>query len=74
MDFSLLEEHRMLQDTVRRFVRQELLPLEPLVLQRDTEGHTGEDSLPHDVDEKLLAKAQEAGLWGLDYFVCLSRT
>ena len=32
MDFTLLEEHRMLQDTVRRFVRQELLALEPLVL------------------------------------------
>ena len=66
MDFSLLEEHRMLQDTVRRFVRQELLPLESLVLQRDTEGHTGEDILPHDVEEKLFAKAQQAGLWGLD--------
>jgi acyl-CoA dehydrogenase len=66
MDFSLLEEHRMLQDTVRRFVRQELLPLEPLVLQRDTEGHLGEDILPQDVEEKLLAKAQAAGLWGLD--------
>ncbi|MGE0824098.1 MAG: acyl-CoA dehydrogenase family protein [Candidatus Binatia bacterium] len=66
MDFALLEEHRMLQDTVRRFVRQELLPLESLVLQRDTEGHTGEDLLPSEIEEKLLAKAQEAGLWGLD--------
>lgn len=66
MDFSLLEEHRMLQDTVRKFVRQELMPLESLVLQRDTEGHTGEDILPQDVEEKLLVKAQEAGLWGLD--------
>ncbi len=66
MDFSLLEEHRMLQDTVRKFVRQELMPLESLVLQRDTEGHTGEDILPQDVEEKLLAKAQAAGLWGLD--------
>jgi acyl-CoA dehydrogenase len=56
----------MLQDTVRKFVRQELMPLEPLVLQRDTEGHTGEDILPQDVEEKLLAKAQDAGLWGLD--------
>jgi alkylation response protein AidB-like acyl-CoA dehydrogenase len=66
MDFSLLEEHRMLQDTVRKFVRQELMPLESLVLQRDTEGHTGEDILPQDVEAKLLAKAQDAGLWGLD--------
>lgn len=66
MDFSLLEEHRMLQDTVRKFVRQELMPLEPLVLQRDTAGHIGEDILPQDVEEKLLARAQDAGLWGLD--------
>jgi len=66
MDFTLQEEHRMLQDTVRRFVRQELLPLESLVLQRDTQGMTGEDLLPPEVDEKLLGKAKVAGLWGLD--------
>lgn len=66
MDFTLQEEHRMLQDTVRRFVRQELLPLESLVLQRDTQGLTGEDLLPPEVDEKLLEKAKAAGLWGLD--------
>jgi alkylation response protein AidB-like acyl-CoA dehydrogenase len=66
MDFTLQEEHRMLQDTVRRFVRQELLPLESLVLQRDTQGMTGEDLLPPEVDEKLLEKAKAAGLWGLD--------
>ena len=66
MDFELLEEQRMLQDTVRRFVRQELLPLEPLVLQRDTQGLTGEELLPAEVEERLLAKAGEAGLWGLD--------
>ena len=66
MDFTLQEEHRMLQDTVRRFVRQELLPLESLVLQRDTQGMTGEDLLPPEIDEKLLEKAKAAGLWGLD--------
>ena len=66
MDFTLQEEHRMLQDTVRRFVRQELLSLESLVLQRDTQGMTGEDLLPPEVDEKLLEKAKAAGLWGLD--------
>jgi alkylation response protein AidB-like acyl-CoA dehydrogenase len=66
MDFELLEEHRMLQDTVRRFVRQELLPLESLVLQRDTQGMTGEELLPAEVEDRLLAKAREAGLWGLD--------
>jgi len=66
MDFSLLEEHRLLQDTVRRFVRQELLPLEPLVLQRDTQGLTGEELLPAEAEDRLLAQARAAGLWGLD--------
>ena len=46
MDFELPEEYRMLQDTVRRFVRQELMPLESLVLERDTQGMTGEDLVP----------------------------
>jgi acyl-CoA dehydrogenase len=66
MDFELLEEHRMLQETVRRFVRQDLLPLEPIVLQRDTMGLTGEELIPPDAEERLLVKAREAGLWGLD--------
>ncbi|MCS6926576.1 MAG: acyl-CoA dehydrogenase family protein, partial [Candidatus Binatia bacterium] len=66
MDFQFCEEHRMLQDTVRRFVRQELLPLEPLVLQRDTQGFAGEALLPPEVEEHLLARAKAAGLWGLD--------
>lgn len=66
MDFTLLEEHRMLQDTVRRFVKQELLPLESLVLQRDTQGMAGEELLPPEVEDRLLTKAKGAGLWGLD--------
>ena len=66
MDFTLLEEHGMLQDTVRRFVKQELLPLESLVLQRDTQGMAGEELLPSEIEDRLLTKAQDAGLWGLD--------
>ena len=54
MDFTLREKHRMLQDTGRRFVRQELLPLEFLVLQRDTQGMTGEDLLPKVFHSKEL--------------------
>ena len=50
MDFTFRGEHRMLQDTVRRFVRQGLLSLESLVPQRDTQGMTGEDLLPPEVD------------------------
>ena len=66
MDFELPEEYRMLQETVRRFVRQELIPLETTVLERDTQGMTGEDLVPPEAEERLLSVAQEAGLWGLD--------
>lgn len=66
MDFELPEEYRMLQETVRRFVRQELLPIEATVLERDTQGMTGEELVPPEVEERLLAVAREAGLWGLD--------
>ena len=66
MDFELPEEYRMLQDTVRRFVRQELMPLEATVLERDTQGMTGEDLVPPEAEERLLSVAREAGLWGLD--------
>jgi hypothetical protein len=35
MDFSLPQELRMLRDMVARFVREERIPLEPLVSVRD---------------------------------------
>ena len=66
MDFELPEEYRLLQETVRRFVRQELLPIEATVLERDTQGMTGEELVPPEVEERLLGVAREAGLWGLD--------
>ena len=64
MDFTLQEEHRMLQDTVRRFVRQELLPLESFVLHRDTQGITGEDLLPLEVDFFGYPKAPVQSIGG----------
>ena len=38
MDFELTEEHRMLKDLVARFVRDELMPLEAGVLEREAAG------------------------------------
>ncbi|MDA1310575.1 MAG: acyl-CoA dehydrogenase family protein, partial [Proteobacteria bacterium] len=59
MDFALTEEQTMIVDMVRRFVRQEILPLE--------------DDLDPDADEVapevlagLVAKTKEMGLYGLD--------
>lgn len=64
MDFDLAEEHRMLQELVSRFVRDELLPLEASVLAREAVGDgthiTAEERAPLDDKSKAL------GLWGLD--------
>lgn len=58
------EEHRMLQDLVARFVRDELIPLEPAVLAREAAGEPvrllEQESAP------LLEKCRDLGLWGLD--------
>ena len=64
MDFALTDEHRMLKDLVARFVREELLPLEPAVLERETAGQgvflTAAECAPLD------KQSRELGLWGLD--------
>ncbi|MGE0660348.1 MAG: acyl-CoA dehydrogenase family protein, partial [Reyranellaceae bacterium] len=64
MDFELSEEHRMLKELVRRFVREQLLPLEPEVLRRDAEGRGV--GLTDEERAKVNARARELGLWGLD--------
>jgi len=64
MNFELSEEHRMLKDLVERFVRDELMPLEPAVLARDAEGKglylTAEER------GRIDKVSKELGLWGLD--------
>jgi len=64
MDFALNDEHRMLKDLIARFVRDELMPLENIVLDRETAGQgvmlTAEERKPID------QKSRELGLWGLD--------
>ena len=64
MDLSLSEEHQMLKDLVRRFVEDELMPLERTTLDREAAGQgaylTPEERAPID------RKSREIGLWGLD--------
>src|SRR6266481_6241563 len=64
MDLALSEEHQMLKDLVARFVREQLMPLEPVVLEREAcgkgRGLIDEERTPLD---KL---SRELGLWGLD--------
>lgn len=64
MDFELSGEHRMLRDVVRRFVEEELLPLEERVLEREANGE-GAYLTPEEkaaIDER----SRELELWGLD--------
>src|SRR6201747_1689397 len=64
MDFEIAEEHRMLKDLVAKFVRDELIPLEPGVLAREAEGKgLGVGGAEH---KRLDDVSRTLGLWGLD--------
>jgi acyl-CoA dehydrogenase len=58
MDFSIPEELRMLRDSARRFVQQELLPLEPL--------YANDADIPDELRATLQAKAKALGFWIFD--------
>ena len=64
MHFALEEEHKLLQDLVARFVRENLMPLEQKVLERDANGQGA--SLSHEEHDRIDAVSREMGLWGLD--------
>lgn len=64
MDFALSEEHQMLKDLVARFVREQLIPLEPVVLEREASGQGV--ALTREEREPLDKLSRELGLWGLD--------
>jgi (R)-benzylsuccinyl-CoA dehydrogenase len=67
MDFTLPEELRMLRDTVARFARQELRPLEKDVIRREAErGLTDAPLIDPDAEKALNRKAKEIGLYGID--------
>jgi acyl-CoA dehydrogenase len=61
---SSADDLRMLQELVAKFVDRELMPLEPAVLKRESEG--GRYSLTAEEEAPLLEKCRELGLWGLD--------
>lgn len=64
MHFELSEEHRMIKELVRNFVRDELIPLEPMVLKREAEG--GPAALTAEEQARIDKVSRELGLWGLD--------
>ena len=64
MNFELSEEHRAIQDLIRSFVRDQLLPLEPVVLEREASGQR--EHLTAAERTHLEQVAGELGLFGLD--------
>jgi acyl-CoA dehydrogenase len=64
VNFELAEEHRMLKDLVRRFVADELMPLEAGVLAREAAGQSPAPSAEE--RKRIDAVSRELGLWGLD--------
>jgi acyl-CoA dehydrogenase len=64
MDFELSDEFRMLKDLAARFVREQLMPLERAVLEREASGHGA--TLSEAEHAAVDAKSRELGLWGLD--------
>jgi acyl-CoA dehydrogenase len=63
MDFSLTDEQKLIQETVRSFVTRELMPLEPEVLRREREGKRG---MELDQIRALQLRAKEMGFWGIN--------
>ena len=67
MDFNVPPELKMIQDITRQFTRENLMPLERVVLEREaTRGLEQRPLLTAAEEEGLLEKSRELGLWGLD--------
>ena len=64
IDFSLTDEQRMIQDSVRTFMRKEVMPYEQPLLHRALKGGSAE--LEKGELKALQKKAKEAGFWGID--------
>jgi acyl-CoA dehydrogenase len=65
MNFTIPEELKMVQSSVRRFVKEELTPLEREILGREGDPTTGRVALPREEEERLCEMARDMGLWGL---------
>jgi (R)-benzylsuccinyl-CoA dehydrogenase len=67
MDFSIPEEYMMLKDSMREFVKREMMPLEKKFLERDMGLWTTPGPLlPNEDKQRLLQKTKELGFWGLE--------
>ena len=62
MDLSLSDEEKSIREWVRTFVTREIMPLEPVVLERERRDERG--LRPEELDE-LQGKAKAAGFFGV---------
>ncbi|WP_258111645.1 acyl-CoA dehydrogenase family protein [Alicyclobacillus sp. SP_1] len=63
MDFALNDEQKMVQRTVRDFIKRELVPLESQVLRNERENRPG---ITREEVHALQNKAKEFGFWGIN--------
>ncbi|QHA92070.1 acyl-CoA dehydrogenase family protein [Bacillus sp. N1-1] len=63
MDLRLTDEQVMVQKTIRKFVENELIPLENDVLRNERAGKPG---ISTEKMEELQQKAKKAGFWGIN--------
>ena len=61
---KVTEEHQMLRDLVKKFVHNELMPLEKNILERFASGQPA--ALSDEENKKLFKQCKELGLWALD--------
>ena len=60
MDFALSSEQKMVQETVRRFVERELIPLEADLVRNEAYGP------PPEKYKALQEQARAMGFWGIN--------
>ncbi len=67
MNFELPEDARMIGELTARFVADELIPLERVVIEREANrGMSGDALIPADAEMRLKQRSKELGLWGID--------
>jgi acyl-CoA dehydrogenase len=62
MQLTLTDEQKMIQETVRDFIRKELIPLEIEFIRNEREGRTGISKQRY---KEIQLKGKEVGYWGL---------
>ncbi|WP_459903695.1 acyl-CoA dehydrogenase family protein, partial [Desulfosarcina cetonica] len=67
MDFAISEEYMMLKESMREFVKREMLPLEREFLERDMSLWTVPGpQLPKEQTARLKKITKELGFWGIE--------